>query len=723
MKVFKNIENYEIPDGFHLTDEEEERLAADLKQIVTELIPLRDSKLKTRKYFNSHLRFNSNAREAQVEAGLEPDFVEFGEGYNKLPEEYGWNSDLLQPVLLNVLESDKCSFGYVINLIKADMEHRDLKRFYRGEKISDALVKFSLTFDIDEIRAGAKNIADLKERILYLNRIHTDCVIFEGLNQNEWEWVGEPVCNALDALIKEAEKEMEIEEKSGKKTVSILPGPNPTQYHYTSKKDKTRMKGDVLYDFSLLSHPHFGHLRMEVHGGCLTDPDANEFAFSTTVREMFARSFDTENKFQRNDLYYEDYPRFVYALMERYAGHVTQKYANDPRTGIRLMFEWLLKTREIIETNYLAYSKLYLASDIAAKKDLSKCQSKGTWPVKFNVYSFLYRYFHYRIETILPEMPDSLSDVIPFNMWDGQFAKLKEDYSGRLGLEFLKRAVVNVCDNRKRFFDVLVEQCITYCNQMSAQNPIMPYDDLFKHCDELMSAHLHNYFSDYIERLQEQSDNAADIDAAVLNWLVSMLTEVFDVYASNQGKVLQKCGRTEVVDIAAMQFYLDICERNVIEIAHEYFIDTERIPLVKPKPVDEIEPVQEETATEPAPVEEESGEEEPESLYDKTIDFDGMFNVWKDSAFTGITLDQFIYAIETPDFSVMMEKAEGARNNSGFVGSVKYIIKRLSEALGQRWYEAACKSIGLTTKQVDKTNFDTTRIHNMNKKVFSDCIN
>ena len=103
MKVFENIENYEIPDGFHLTDDEEERFAADLKQIVTELIPLRNSKLKTRKYFNSHLRFNSNAREAQEAADMPADFMELGEGYTELPGEYTWNSNLLQPALLDIL--------------------------------------------------------------------------------------------------------------------------------------------------------------------------------------------------------------------------------------------------------------------------------------------------------------------------------------------------------------------------------------------------------------------------------------------------------------------------------------------------------------------------------------------------------------------------------------------------------------------------------------------
>ena len=64
MRVLDNLENYDIPSGFHLTEEQEEQLAADLKEIVLALIPLRSSKLKTRQYFNSHLRTSQTVRQS-----------------------------------------------------------------------------------------------------------------------------------------------------------------------------------------------------------------------------------------------------------------------------------------------------------------------------------------------------------------------------------------------------------------------------------------------------------------------------------------------------------------------------------------------------------------------------------------------------------------------------------------------------------------------------------
>ena len=350
---------------------------------------------------------------------------------------------------------------------------------------------------------------------------------------------------------------------------------------YKSQKDY--QERHILYDFGLLSLPQFAHMRMEVHGGCLTEPFANEFAFSCTVRDMFARCYDVENKLQKNDLYFEEYPHFIYALMESYAAQIKQSYRNDPRSGIRLMFDWLLKTREIIEEQYQAIPTLYLASDIAAKKDLQKCQSKDTWPVKLNVYSLLYRYFHYRIEGLLPEMPKYLDYLIPYNMWIGEYDELKAKFTDKFGLEFRQRAIVNVEDNKKRFFEVLVEQCMTFCLQMTSDNPIMSYDDVFRQCNEPMTALIHSYFQDYITRLQASSNVAADIDAAIINWIVSLQTGIFETYNANQGKVLSKCGRTPAVEVAAMRFYLDICERNILEIAHVYFQDSERIPLIKTK--------------------------------------------------------------------------------------------------------------------------------------------
>ena len=474
----------------------------------------------------------------------------------------------------------------------------------------------------------------------------------------------------------------------------------------SSSSNKIPQERLVLYDFSLLSLPRFAHLRMEVHGGCLTEPFANEFAFSGMVRDMFARCYDVENKLQKNDLYFEDYPHFIYALMESFSVHIQQSYRNDHRTGIRLMFDWLLKTREIIEEQYQAIPTLYLASDIVAKKDLQKCQSKDTWPVKLNVYSLLYRYFHYRIENFLPKMPDSLANLIPYNMWIGEYDDLRAKYTDKLGLEFRKRAIVNVNDNKKRFFEVLVEQCATFCHQMTSDNPMMSYDEIYRHCDEPMTTLIHSYFQDYIARLQANSDIASDIDAAIINWFVSLLTGIYETYAANQGKVLSKCGRTPAVDVASMRFYFDICERNVLEIAHEYFIDTETIPLVPEIKIREsyVKP------------------EDLKTIHHNTIDYKTLYYEWVDVAFTNTSLEEFTNAIDQADFSTMLSRAKDAGARAGYIGGIKYIMKSLKSYLGTNWYDIACGNIGEDQDSVNKLNDGTKQIKKINVKILSTCI-
>ena len=462
----------------------------------------------------------------------------------------------------------------------------------------------------------------------------------------------------------------------------------------------------VLYDFSLCYHPQFSYLRMEVHGGCLIEPSANEFAFSCTVRDMFTHCYDTGNKLKIDDLYFEGYPRFIYALMERYSTHIQQSYRDDPRTGIRLMFEWLLKTREIIEDNYQAIPTLYLASDIAAKKNLQKCQSKDTWPVKLNVYSLLYRYFHYRIESLLPKMPDSLANLIPFNMWNGEYDELKAKYTGKFGLEFNKRAIVNVNDNRKRFFEILVEQCIAFCNKNFADNPSLALGNPFRQRDESMTDLIHSYFQDYIVRLQASSNVASDIDAAIINWIISLLTDIFETYAANQGKVLNICGRTAAINVAAMQFYLDICERNVLEIAHEYFIDSETIPLV---PID-------------CSQKSECKPDGKNRIHQKIIDYKTLYDEWVDVAFTNTSLEEFTNAIDRADFSTMLNRAKDAGARAGYIGGIKYIMKCLKSHLGTNWYDIACGNIGEDQDSVNKLNDGTKQITKINVKILSTCI-
>ena len=722
MRVLDNLENYDIPSGFHLTADQEEQLAADLKEIVLALIPLRSSKLKTRQYFNSHLRYTSNVKYAQSRPDAPQDRYEFGDSYTPLPGEYTWNSDLLQPALLDILREDMYSFGFIVNYIDADLQSRGNDHTLCYRPITDGAIKFSLAFDIDEIRAKAKSIPDLTERILFLNAKLTEYKLYDGLDRDEEEWLGGPVFQALQSLIEEAEKEVKVKQTSSKKNIHIdVPNKQP-QRTAAAQSSRSFLTEYVLYDFTLCNYPQFAVLRMEVHGGCLTDPAANEFAFTSTLGTIFARCYDPENKLARNKVYFEEYPRFILGLLDSYATHMRQSHVADLRLGLRMVCRWMAKTRDYIDDAHRSQPEIYQISRGVPDLDSTP---KETWPLKLALLSPIYQSFRHFAKLFVDDLSDQMIKVIPFNMWDDQYDALKEKYQGVLGLEFDQRAVVYVRENVKRFYDTLIDQCVTFCNQMSGvDNLTLTQDEIFKRCYKPMTSLLHKYFRDFVSRIQTISTDAKEIDNAIFHWLFSLQAEIIDVYAKNQNLIKRKCGAITQTEQSMMRFFYDICEKNVFDITMEYFLDTEEIPIVKedaPKPVStkEVEQQPSTLQTTGAPG---KGKKENNKIHDKTIDYERLFNEWNGVAFPKVSLEEFIAAIDEADFTVLMEKAVNAGTREGYIVSVKFIIKRLGQHLGNKWYDIACSNIGQSMNSINKINDGTKRISKINTRILSDCI-
>ena len=722
MRVLDNLENYDIPSGFHLTAEQEEQLAADLKEIVLALIPLRSSKLKTRQYFNSHLRYTSNVKYAQSRPDAPQDRYEFGDSYTPLPGEYTWNSDLLQPALLDILRPDQWSFGYVVNYIEADTAHRHNERYYKNNATSDALVQFALAFDIEEIRAQAKAIDDPRERVLFLNTKLTDYRIFEGLNRDEEAWADEIVGSALRALLEEAEKELKLTEGQPKRTGNEPPkeGRSKVASHKTSNHiDPQR---HVLYDFSICSLPQFSFMRMEVHGGCLTDPQANDFAFESTIQSMFRQYLDPNSTAGKGEDGTDDYPSFLLGLLDTYSVRIQQMYRNNPRIGIKLLFEWMRKTTGIIDAVYLANAAVQTKPKTNIPGRTHEIHSIGTWPLKYRLLDRLYQCFQIMYNNIRPEVSDNLSWVVPYNLWDTQYEALKAEYTNQFGLEFSKRAVIKPVENRRRFSQVLAEQALTFCQQMSANTNMKEDDSIFRNCFNPMTSLLHGYFADYIKRVQAESEDAAEIDEAIIAWLLSLQVEIYDCYVTRRNSIRRQCGTNFRVEFAMMRFFFDICEKNVFDIAVEYFQDSETIPLVPKKKDDNPEPEISEPQPETSPANAKPDPEQPKVQHTRRINYKKLYEAWNEKAFTATTLEEFTEAIDHADFSKMMERAENAGQRAGYIGAVKFIIKRLNQHLGSNWYYIACCSIGETPDDLNKLNDTTKQIAKVDTKILSGSI-
>ena len=210
MKVSDNLENYDIPKGFHLTVEQEEELARIVKEIIPELDKRKTSKVETRKYFKQHLRYSSNVKDDNAAKGKKGDLYEEGESYSPLDGEYTWDSDILQPVLLQILLPEEVKYGYICNLLHEDMESRGKIEARFWAFISDRMVRFAQEFDFEEIRDRSRSIANVIERVSFLNKIKADYKLFDGLSKEQSGWIYEPFGEKLEVLITEAQSDLEI---------------------------------------------------------------------------------------------------------------------------------------------------------------------------------------------------------------------------------------------------------------------------------------------------------------------------------------------------------------------------------------------------------------------------------------------------------------------------------------------------------------------------------
>ncbi len=720
MKALDNLENYDIPAGFRFTAEQEVQFASDLKEIVHSLISIRGSKLHTRRYFNSHLRYTSNVQDSLPKPSFPPNPDETVEPYVPQPGEYTWNSDLLQPALLDILKPDQWSFGFVINYINADIAYREKKRYFKDSGISDELVKFALTFDIDEIRAQAKAIEDPRERVLFLNTKNTDFKIYTGLSGNEQEWAWEVVGSPLQALLEEAEKELKLAESQLKSTVNEPSKQGRFKVASLKAKNHINSQKHVLYDFSICSLPQFAFMRLEVHGGCLTDPEANDFAFESTIKDMFRHYYDPENNYAKENDGTPNYPSFVLGLLDIYSVKVQQLYRNNPRAGLKLLFEWMQHTTAIIDGVYQSAAAAHNKPKTGTSGRNHEIHSIGVWPLKLYLLDKLYQCFQIMYGDLKPVLSDTLAQIVPYNMWDALYEALKAQYTNQFGLEFAKRAVVKPTENRRRFSQVLAEQALIFCQQMSVDTSGKEDDNIFKNCNGPMTSLLHNYFADYIKRIQAESEDAVEIDQAIIAWLLALQVEVYDCYASRRNSISRQVGTNFQTEYSMMRFFFDICEKNVFDIALDYFQDSETIPLVPEKKTKEPEPADaqsDQTAPDAKPE-----PEHPKIQHTRRINYKKLYDVWNEKAFTATTLEEFTAAIDYADFSKMMERAENAGQRAGFIGAVKFIIKRLNQHLGSNWYYIACCSIGETPDDLNKLNDTTKQISKIDTKILSGSI-
>ena len=716
MKVLDNLENYEIPSNFHLTPEEEIQFAADLKEIVNALIPKRISKLQTRTYFNQCLRISSNEKEFNAAQGkLDPLFDDIAE-YSLKEGEYNWNSDLLQPALLDILKVDEHSFGFIVNFLNQDIAYRKGQRQMRGGGISDAVVKFSLKFDIEEIRAKAKSYENLLDRLAYLNNVFTDFRVYDGLTQDEEEWIAGPIGNYIKALQDEAQKELELAQARGTvnlKGETLEKKAEKLGKSHSNKFDVTR---GMLYDFGESQKEAYKPLAIVPPDRWNATAPRNIKAFTNFIDYFFETCYDDKGGLIQNEATFKFTPQLLQSMMNVYATDLKELASYSDRVILKRVTQWVSQTHKLIEKAHENHPNLVSEDEPYITDNDIELPSVSTFGFKKALLSAIYESFPFVIEDYIPLLPDSLANEVPYNVWRNEYQTLKDQYSNTFGLEFRKKAVIRVGENIELYKQILMESCVTYCNQRDAEKSFSGGVPAIESVTETFTEIFHSMFRDYLQRVSVMVGNKEDIDAALLCWVYGLLNLLQTTYENEHISIEVKTSSRYSAGNYCHEFFYDICSRIVINLALGYFDDYDRLDLIpgRVNVVVDTNTVSEEEVEGNA--ENVKDDIKKELAHSKTIDYTALYNAWNGKAFTNISIDEFTHAIDYADFQEMLQKAKEAGDRRGFIGGVKYIMRALKDHLGKSWYKTACYSIDEDENSVNKVNDGTAAIKKINIK-------
>lgn len=173
MKVFENIRKWkdEIYATAHADPSSYWKFEEELIRVIKELVPIRGNKALTRRYYENTLRYTTHAndyynqmREQELN-GIKVTNWEYKPliGECVLPEE------MLHSALLQVIQDDKYSFGYLYWLLGSEYNRQVGYAFYDDIVIPDDVIEYAIKFDVDELRAEYSNAGDIIDRLDYLN--------------------------------------------------------------------------------------------------------------------------------------------------------------------------------------------------------------------------------------------------------------------------------------------------------------------------------------------------------------------------------------------------------------------------------------------------------------------------------------------------------------------------------------------------------------------------
>lgn len=713
MKVWDNLAEFEkgvlINSG--VSKEEKWYLHDTVAKAIQHLIDMRKSEEMTSHYFFTSL--TTDERKNDYIRRLEENKDVEHTSYQGYPTEWNLSDEMGRHILDYVIKDDKVSFGYLYKL---------LCKVMRGDEIegySDAAICYAIDFDIDEVKKEMQSIPAYNKRRNYLidKRTESDLIL----------------CSEDDITL------AKLKENFGQMINALIKGEDDKRYDGESVDDKPlkaeaeknhNVYGDILYDLSILKEDEFKNIEIPVSDGWDRYEERNKAAFSAILDYMFAHCYDTTNGLRKNETLFRFVQEFMGKLLDSLYDNLKIRIDVVERDCIRKFADWILTTKELVNAAYESTPILYLANDAEYVGDgFDDDFSQETLPFKLAIMKDAWGLTQFFVNELRPLLSDRLNGEVPYNLWGEDFAVLSQKYTGKFGLEFEKRAVVDMEDNAKLFIRTLDNHFLEYSTKMDVEedfgNPASIFNEFYHKIDDLF----HSMFRDYLERIQRLTTDKQELDDAMLNWLVSLQYDIDEHYMEYGPTLERKISGGFRADVKCFTFMRDICSTIAYEMTATYFKDFENKDISRRHGLDLVVGSQEEKPvdapnTHVRPQHQSSAQKtsgQPKA-HNRTIDFDKLYNAWNNIAFVNTSLEEFIHAIDYADFKNMLKIAKDVGEKMGYIGCVKFIIKSLRIPLGVKWYSAACASIGETNENVGKLNEETKKIKKMDKSVINECI-
>ena len=227
MKVFENIDNYDPSSVINLSEEDDERFIADLRRVITDLMPLRFNRRQTRQYFDKYLSIDRHITNLKdINEYFYGDGVAVGE-YVPIEGEVRWLSRYFHPALLYVIESDWNSFGYLHNLLTKSVVKNKYLSDVDDNPIPDDIIQFYHKYGVEEVRLKLANMKPGTESLLFLSQMKTDCAIETEEMGPDWRAYALGLQNRLEILYNgESERVELLNKKAIEENRYIVLGPS-----------------------------------------------------------------------------------------------------------------------------------------------------------------------------------------------------------------------------------------------------------------------------------------------------------------------------------------------------------------------------------------------------------------------------------------------------------------------------------------------------------------